>query len=162
MTIDRVLWSVATVCAMVGIALRVIPAATPTPARAVVPAPVSPPAVPPVATGAAVVDANIFASNRTAPRLRFSARAGAARSPSSAPVGPELTLYGITVTAEGAFALIDSDPQVAGAEIYRVGDLVRGARLTAITDSTVTLTPRSGGPARVLRLPAAPDLRRLL
>lgn len=162
MTTDRALWSVATVCAIVGVALRVVPAATPGPAPAVVPAPFTPPAVPPVATGAAVVDANIFASSRTAPRLRFSARTGVVRSPSSAPVAPDLTLYGITVTAEGAFALIEADPQVAGAEIYRVGNLVRGARVMAITESTVTLAPVSGGHARVLRLPAAPDLRRLM
>jgi len=71
-----------------------------------------------------------------------------------------MALYGTTVTADDAFALIEADPQVAGAEIYRVGDLVQGARLVKITDSTVTLASRPGGVARVLRLPPAPTLRR--
>jgi len=70
------------------------------------------------------------------------------------PRGPTLRLYGITVGAQGAVALIDADPNIPGAEIYRLGDLVAGARVLAITDSTVTLAEPSG--PLVLRLqPAA-------
>jgi hypothetical protein len=62
-------------------------------------------------------------------------------------------LYGITVRGTEALALIDADPGVPGAEIYRVGDRVRGSRVVAITDSTVTLASVSGGgAAQVLRL----------
>jgi len=62
------------------------------------------------------------------------------------------------VGAEGAVALIDADPNVPGAEIYRVGDLVAGARLVAITDSSVTLAQPSG--PLVLRLQPAARRRR--
>ena len=46
---------------------------------------------------------------------------------------------------------------VPGAEVYRVGDEVRGGRITTIGDSTVVLT-RPSGPL-VLRLPDAGDGR---
>jgi len=71
----------------------------------------------------------------------------------AAPRGPTLKLYGITLSPQGAVALIDADPKVPGAEIYHLGDLVAGARLVAITDSSVTLAKPSG--PLVLRLPPA-------
>jgi hypothetical protein len=46
---------------------------------------------------------------------------------------------------------------VPGAEVYEVGDAVRDGRLTAIGDSTVTLSRRAG--PLVLRLPDAGDRR---
>jgi len=92
-----------------------------------------------------IVAANIFSQTRTAPSVRFSpaGRAGA-RPAAPAPRGPRLTLYGTTVGPQGAVALIDADPKVPGAEIYRLGDVVAGAALVAITDSTVTLAEPSG------------------
>ena len=63
-------------------------------------------------------------------------------------------LYGITVGAGGAVALIDADPKIRGAELYRVGDRVGGSPITAITDSTVVIA-RKGGPL-VLRLRSVP------
>src|SRR2546425_11795339 len=70
-----------------------------------------------------IVAATIFSQTRTAPSVRFSpaGRAGA-RPAAPAPRGPRLTLYGTTVGPQGAVALIDADPKVPGAEIYRLGD----------------------------------------
>jgi hypothetical protein len=48
-------------------------------------------------------------------------------------------------------ALIDADPRIPGAEVYRVGDEVRGGRIAAVTDSTVVIA-RPSGPL-TLRLP---------
>ena len=73
----------------------------------------------------------------------------AARKPADTPA----RLFGITRGPGGAVAVIDADPAVPGAEIYRVGDQVRGGRVTAIGDSTVVLS-RPSGPL-VLRLPDA-------
>jgi hypothetical protein len=52
---------------------------------------------------------------------------------------------------QGAVALIRDDAVARSAEVYHIGDLVGGARLVAITDSTVTLERRSG--PLVLHLP---------
>jgi hypothetical protein len=103
---------------------------------------------PPVPAYDAIVTANIFSQDRTPPAVRFSLPGRDAAPPK--PRGPTLRLYGITVGSQGAVALIDADPSIPGAEIYRVGDLVAGGRLLAITDSTVTLA-QSSGPL-VLRL----------
>jgi hypothetical protein len=67
-------------------------------------------------------------------------------------------LYGITVTAKEATALIDANPKIPGAELYRIGDLIGGAPITAITESTVVIR-RPGGPL-VLRLRPAARPRR--
>jgi hypothetical protein len=99
----------------------------------------------------AIVAANIFSPDRAPPAVRFSLP-GQAAAPAK-PRGPTLRLYGITVGAQGAVALIDADPNIPGAEIYRLGDLVAGARIVAITDSTVTLAQPSG--PLVLRLQPA-------
>jgi hypothetical protein len=98
-----------------------------------------------------IIPANIFSQDRTAPAVRFSLP-GRAVAPTK-PRGPTLRLYGITVGGQGPVALIDADPNIPGAEIYRLGDLVAGARVVAITDSTVTLARPSG--QLVLRLPPA-------
>jgi hypothetical protein len=66
-------------------------------------------------------------------------------------------LFGISRGPGGAVALIDADPAVPGAEIYEIGDAVRDGRLSAIGESTVTLT-RPSGPL-VLRLPDAGEQR---
>lgn len=154
--IERVLWGVAISCAVTATALRVVPAPTPEAALALVPEPPPLPAVAAVSRGDGIVAANIFTPSRTAPPRRSSPR----DAPSPTPPAPAITLFGTTVTADGAFALIEADSRIAGAEIYRVGDLVRGARLLTITDSSVTLASPSGGASRVLRLPPAPALRR--
>jgi len=99
-----------------------------------------------------IVATNIFSQDRAPPAVRFSLP-GREAAPAK-PRGPTLRLYGITVGAQGAVAIIDADPSIPGGELYRVGDLVAGARVLAITDSTVTLAQPSG--PLVLRLqPAA-------
>ena len=114
----------------------------------------APTSAPPVPRYDAIVAANIFSQDRTAPAVRFSPP-GRTAAPTK-PRGPTLRLYGITVGPQGAVAIIDADPHVPGAELYRLGDLVAGARLVAITDSTVTLAEPSG--PLVLRL--QPSARR--
>jgi len=154
-TVPRILWSVAATFAVTGVGLRIAPAShAPAPADA---APVrTPPGRPTTAaadSGQGIVAGNIFSAARTAPRVRFAPPGAGTPAHAPAPTRPPFTLYGITVTAEGggAIALIDADPRIPGAEIYRVNDLVGGARLSVITDSTVTLVQPSG--PLVLRLP---------
>jgi hypothetical protein len=96
----------------------------------------------------AIVTTNIFSQDRTPPPVRF-ALPGRALAPPK-PRGPVLRLFGITVGPQGAVAIIDANPKIAGSGLYRLGDLVAGARLVAITDSSVTLAEPSG--PLVLRL----------
>lgn len=103
----------------------------------------------------AIIASGVFLATRTAPSSRL-VPAGARNDTAAAPPRPKATaprihLYGITGGVGGALALIDADPKVPGAEIYRVGDLVRGARISSITDSTVMIARPSG--QLVLRLP---------
>ena len=106
---------------------------------------------------APIAATNVFSQTRTPPKVRFMPEGRT--SPDSVvrvakPRQPVFRLYGITVTAQGATALIDANPKVPGAELYRLGDRIGGAPITAITDSTVVIK-RPGGPL-VLRLrPAA-------
>jgi hypothetical protein len=129
------------------------------PAAAVVPRP-EPPADP--NRYAAIVASNAFSAGRTAPRERYIPEGlrrdtqPVARAPRKL-AEPSARLFGITRGPGGAVALIDADPAVPGAEVYRVGDAVRGGRITAIGDSTVVLT-RPSGPL-VLRLPDAGERR---
>ena len=158
----RILWPAAALLSLTGIGLRLAPVPLPPANAPVIPSAQPLPAAPALESGAGIVAGNVFAVSRSAPRLRFMPRgAGQTGSPAPAP-GPApapapapLTLYGITIKGPDALALIDADPRVPGAEIYRIGDRVRGSRIVAITDSTVTLAPLSGGgAAQVLRLPA--------
>jgi hypothetical protein len=89
-----------------------------------------------------IVAENIFAQSRSV-------------EPNPAPVtakakahstAPALELRGTTIGPRGAIALI-------GADVHKVGDIVDGARLVAITDSTVTLE-RPSGPL-VLHVPSS-------
>jgi hypothetical protein len=103
---------------------------------------------PPMPRYAPIVTTNIFSQDRTAPPVRFSLPGRAVAPPK--PRGPVLRLFGITVGPHGAVAIIDADPKIPGSDLYRVGDVVAGARLVAITDSTVTLVAPAG--PLVLRL----------
>jgi len=157
MTLVRALYAAAAVFLVAGLGLRLAPSslprveAAPLALRAVATPDAAPTSSPPAPTYDAIVATNIFSQERTAPAVRFSPP-GRAAAPAK-PRGPTLRLYGITVGAEGAVAIIDADPKIPGAEIYRLGDLVAGARLVAITDSTVTLAEPSG--PLVLRLQPA-------
>ncbi len=158
MSIVRALSAAAVVLGLLGLWLRLSRSALPQAAAAPLPlrSAGQPAAAPASATAApryeAIVAANIFSQTRTAPLVRFTPAGRAARGTASASRRPPLKLYGITVGPQGAVALIDADPKIPGAEIYRVGDLVAGARLVAITDSTVTLAQPSG--PLILRLPS--------
>ena len=107
---------------------------------------------------ATIVATNIFSPDRTPPRRRWRAPdaaplADAAAAMEARPSGPApLRLYGITLTPGDTAALIEADAKVPGAERYRLGDTVRGARLVALTDSTAVLESSAG--RSVLRLSA--------
>jgi hypothetical protein len=110
-----------------------------------------------VSVYAPIAAGNVFTRTRKAPAVRFVPEGREAPEPVAAPAKPRqpvFRLYGITVGAQGAVALIDADPKVRGAEMYRVGDRVGGSPITAITDSTVVIG-RKGRPL-VLRLRSAP------
>src|SRR5437879_10318490 len=150
MTIVRALSVAAVVLGLLGLWLRF--SRSPLPQAAAAPLPLRPAGqaatAPSGATAApryeAIVAANIFSQTRTAPLVRFAPAGRAARGTASASRRPPLKLYGITVGPQGAVALIDADPKIPGAEIYRVGDLVAGARLGGLTDSTLTAAEPRG------------------
>jgi hypothetical protein len=161
MRVTRMLYAVAAVLAVVGLVLRFAPPRTGAGRHtgvqdtrvdsAAVKAPLETPG-----TGALIVGGNIFSVSRSAPRVRYlpsdlspsrpAARQAGPRS------GPGLKLVG---TISGTAALIDADPAVRGAEIYRIGDLVRGKRIAAVSESTVVLDGPAG--RTILRLPPSPQ-----
>jgi len=103
----------------------------------------------------AIVSGNIFSVSRSAPRVRYlppdlTPPSGLPRSrpPSRA---PGLRLVG---TVAGTAALIDADPSVPGAELYQIGDVIRGMRMSAVSESTVVL--EGSGGRTVLRIQPTP------
>jgi hypothetical protein len=111
----------------------------------------------PVQTAAGVLDSasadpivtgNIFARSRTAPGRAGTVATSKARV---APVvhAPAFTLYGTTIGPSGAVALIDAG--TGGVHMYHAGEMVAGAQVEDITDSTVTLARASG--SLILHLP---------
>jgi type II secretion system (T2SS) protein C len=105
---------------------------------------------------APIATQNVFSQTRTPPPIRFVPEGRPAPAPATAaprrPRQPVFRLYGITAGASGTIALIDADPKIRGAELYRVGDRVGNGRITNITDSTVVIS-RAGG-SLTLRLPS--------
>ena len=158
MRLLRVLYGTSAGFALVAVGLQLAPTAPP-PSRAQASESGAPAvsraterslATVPPATYATIVSTNIFSTDRVPPRVRFTPPGLAARG---APVhrAPAVRLYGVTIGASGmATALIDADPDIPGAEIYHVGDMVAGAPIVEITDSTVVLAQPSG--QRVLHL----------
>ena len=71
-------------------------------------------------------------------------------SPRPTPTVPRYRLSGIVGSADGFVALIDADPRVPGAELYRVGDAVGPFRLVEANDSVVVLSGPGG--TQTLRL----------
>lgn len=147
---------VAAVLGIAGLALRMTPPAVP---DARVPPPTLPEPRPPADPGGtaaalltyeAIAQASVFSPDRrpsAAPRRGAPAHARAGD-------GAEPRLYGVASGPSGAVALIDADPAIPGAEIYRVGDPVAGYTLVVIADTLVVLDGRPG--RRTLRLQTAP------
>ena len=168
MTGHGLLYAAAAAFAAGGLALQYAPAVLPAGARAEVaaapPAGAGPRRQPVVQQSAfsPIVSKNAFSADRQPPKVRFVPEglrrdtAAAPRAPKK-PAEPPARLFGITRGPGGAVALIDADPKVPGAEVYRVGDEVRGGRITNISETTVTLTRPSG--STVLHLPDARERR---
>jgi hypothetical protein len=93
-----------------------------------------------------IIAANIFSQSRRPP-TRQSALAGAPathRPTGVSPLIPSFTLYGTTIGPRGAVALITTRTRPDDAQVHFMGDTIAGARLVAITESTVTLLRASG------------------
>jgi len=101
-----------------------------------------------------IVRANPFGADRTPPPVRYLPPelrvAQQPAQPSGEAAAPRLQLYGVATGPTGAVALIDANPSIPGAEIYRTGDLVSIYRLESISDTMVVLRGESG--VRTLRL----------
>jgi hypothetical protein len=144
-----ILYGVAAALTLSGLCLRIARPALPAPDPAqlrLAPAP-----RPSTATGDVeaanyqpIVAQNIFSEMRGTEPAKPAAVARRPERPRD-PV-QALALRGTTIGPRGAVALI-------GAEVYRIGDIVAGAKLVAITDSTVTLERPSG--ATVLHVPSS-------
>ena len=166
MTATRPLYAAAVLFTAAGAAFRLAPASAPGPtdSAAAAMAAAVPRQQPAVGADryAAIVASNAFSASRTAPATRFVPEGlrrdtQPAPRPARKPAEVPPRLFGITRGPGGAIALIDADTAVPGAEVYRIGDEVRGGRITAIGDSTVVLTRPSG--RLVLRLPDAGEPR---
>jgi hypothetical protein len=154
----RSLYGGAAVFAVIGLGLRLAPARLPG-AQPGVALPAAAQRLPSQASlrdessYAPIASANVFSQTRTPPTARFVPEGHSAPdsvAPRAKPRPRVFQLYGITVTAKGSTALIDADPKIPGAELYRLGDRIGGAPITAMTDSTVVIG-RSGKPL-ILRL----------
>jgi hypothetical protein len=155
MKIVPILYGAAAVLAVAGLFLRVarpgLPAVDPAQLRLPSGGQQQPAAAGDVAPAPAsyqlIVAQNIFSQRRGAEPPK----PAAARDQRPRATAPDFALRGTTIGPRGAVALI-------GAEVLRVGDVVDGAKLVAITDSTVTLQ-RPSGPL-VLHVPT-PQRKRL-
>ncbi|UCF18614.1 MAG: hypothetical protein JSU87_11775 [Gemmatimonadota bacterium] len=158
----RWLYGVAALFVLMGLALRVVPARVATPPAE--PITVAPGELPPsgaeqaeaLLTYEGIARSNIFSQERTPPAERYvppELALQAAEARPSVPATPRLRLFGVAVGPTGSVALIDADPQIPGAEVYRVGDMVAGASLIEIGDTAVVLEGPRG--REVLTLPSS-------
>lgn len=108
-----------------------------------------------------IVAANIFSKLRAAPPARVtfdefgedaSMSSSAAPEPAGAPPPPRaIPVSGIGSGPQGAWVLMDVDPAVYGAELYRVGDVTKEGKVLEISETSVTIETPTG--PRVLYLP---------
>jgi hypothetical protein len=97
-----------------------------------------------------VVEGNVLSPSRQspdpggAPWTVVTATVEAPPAPRPTPTVPRYRLSGIVGGADGFVALIDADPRVPGAELYRVGDAVGPFRLIEANDSVVVLSGPGG------------------
>jgi hypothetical protein len=101
-----------------------------------------------------VVSRNVFSADRAAPKRPYVSATAAATAPASTITEPAVQLFGIAITPSGAQALIEANPRIPGAEVYRVGDRVGDYRLIQLSDSAAILESVKG--RLVLRLRSAP------
>lgn len=91
-----------------------------------------------------IISANIFSRARVAPPRRSVVAADPASRRPVTPREPTFTLYGTTIGPQGAVALITTGAAKDDAQLHAMGDVIAGARLVAITESTVTLMRPTG------------------
>ncbi len=103
-----------------------------------------------------IIAANIFAQSRVAPRRQSALASVPAPQRPASPRAPTLTLVGTTIGPQGAVALITTGSGTGETQLHSMGDVVAGARLVAITESTVTLL-RSSGPVVLHVAPTTPQ-----
>ena len=162
--LTRVLYVLAAVFAVAGASVRIagLPGIGRADAPAIDAAPVdAPPAARPSVPRArddSIVAGNVFAARRTAPSARFipADRTPAVVAPPlpRAVERPPLAVFGILITGGRTTALLDADPRIPGAEIYREGDILPGGgRVLQITAEQVVVDMPDG--RHVLRLPSA-------
>jgi hypothetical protein len=104
-----------------------------------------------------IVSEDLFNAEREAPPSRYVPPELETAPPEPQPIAtpPRRSprLFGVAVGPDGAVALIDADPRIPGAEVYRPGDSVGDARLVEVSDTAVILQGPAG--RQVLRLPSA-------
>jgi hypothetical protein len=116
--------------------------------------------VPPALAFQDVIALNMFSETRSPPRRRYvppgraSDTAEAKPRQRRRPAAPPYRLSGVVVSPSGRIALIDANPRVPGAEIYRVGARVGRYRVRSISPTTVVLNGPTG--RHVLRLRTPP------
>ena len=156
--VPRILYGAAAGIALAGVAFWVVPVGAGAPSAGEDPAAgmsVESIAIPEADTARAgiILKGNVLSSARRPPRsrIRSAGTSDTARGPGSRPQAAAFQprLFGTVTGSEGS-ALIDADPKVPGAELYRTGDRLLGRRLTEISDSNVVLEGPSG--RLVLRL----------
>lgn len=159
-TVTRALYAISALLVAVGFAAWLAPVRETLPAAGAAAAPADggiPPAGVAAATSlpadesfALVVDSNMFSPERVPPRVKFAIAPAAQAPPPMRRTPSAPRVYGITLRSGDPTALIDADPAIPGAEIYRVGDSIGSALIVEINDSTVVLDGPAG--RRVLRL----------
>lgn len=100
-----------------------------------------------------VVEGNILSPDRRAPALP-SLSSQRAVPGSGGQRSRTYRLSGIVRGPEGIIALIDADPRIPGAELYRLGDRVGQYRIEEATDSVIVLRGALG--TQVLKLASLP------
>ncbi len=153
------LYAVAAALLIVAAASRLVPPVIRLPAAPAVDSTSAPPTRDPSAQAAAlltfeeIVRADMFSADRQPPRERYippELRVAAVPDRPGGPQAPRLQLFGVATGPTGAVALIDANPAIPGAEIYRLGDRVSIYRLESISDTLVVLRGDAG--VRRLRL----------
>lgn len=156
----RILSGIAAAITVLAITLQMIPVRVSLPEAPGIAGPLPTPVADPSEQAAALlayeelVRANPFDADRKPPSERFvppdfRSTQQQAR-PADQPVAPRLQLFGVATGPMGAVALIDANPSIPGAEIYRLGDRVSVYQLESISDTEVVLRGDSG--VRRLRL----------